>query len=294
MANSFFRKAIIGADDNNWAIYNDAFNLNAIGDYSCYLFNDSGILKISKGRVGINNGSVVGVSDIDTITTVSIAGITNSTWAKIEMSVSGSAVTFSSLDISSENDPASFPSVMATAYNGEKQGYYIDSTKRVIGLIWKNSSGVLDGIVNVRGADEGYIGYSVDTSESPDLTYRWDKEKAFDKSGVPWGNPFMTAIRKKKTGNIIGYFESSAGTITQDDMYQLLSPYIEDGITTLSNGVIIVDVFPGEYNTMLAISRSGSTITLHIRRESVAIIISINCTSGNATDVIDSYKIFVE
>jgi len=279
VANTFFRKAITGADNNNWAQYNDAFNLNAIGDYSCYLYDDSGTLTISKGRVGIDNGSVVGVSEIDTITTISMAGVTNSNWAKIEMSVSGSAVTFTALDISGENDPASFPGVMSTSYNGEKQGYYIDSTKRVIGVVWKNSGGTLDGVVNVRGADDGYVGYSVDTSKTPDLTYRWDREKGYAKSGVPWGNPWATPTRKLKAGVSVVSLADGATARSQDYMFNLVSPYLDDGVTSSATGYVN-DISLG-YTIMWRVVRNGNTITFQGLTLAGGLY-SVNATSGNA------------
>lgn len=158
MANTFWRLPIQNGDENTWAQYEEAQNKQAIGNYSSYLFDDSGTLKVTVGRIGIDDGTNKGVSVIDTETTISLAGISNGLWAKIEMSVSGAAVTFAATDIAGETDPSIIPTDFKDNWNNLKSGYYEIATKRIIGLIFKNSGGSLAGVINSFVDREGYEG----------------------------------------------------------------------------------------------------------------------------------------
>lgn len=160
MANTFYRKPVIGADENAWAQYNDEFILYAIGGYSSYLYDDSGSLKISKGRIGINNDTNRGVSKIDTITTISLTGLTISTWAQVEMSVSGTSVTFTITSIAGANDTAIIPTEFISAFDPSKSGYYINASKRTIGIVWIDKDGLLQGVINSADNEKGYRGYN--------------------------------------------------------------------------------------------------------------------------------------
>lgn len=161
MSNAFYRKPVIGADENNWGPYNDAHILNAVGLNSCKLYDDAGTLKISKGRIGIDNGTNKGSCDIDTVTSISLAAVTNSNWAKIEIEVSGTAVSFSASDTNTGVDtaPEIIPSGFKSAFDESKQGFYITATKRTVGLVWLDSSGNLAGIINANNY-ESYSGYT--------------------------------------------------------------------------------------------------------------------------------------
>jgi len=158
MANVFWRKPISGGDENNWDQYNDAHILEAIGECNVTIYDNGGTLTISKGRIGINDGTNQGVAILDTEETPSIAGIANSHWAEVYMTVSAGSVSFTVLQMA-DTDPSIIPSTFTGAYNPEKGGYYIVATRRCIALIWKGSGGNLDGIINVLNNSKGYNGY---------------------------------------------------------------------------------------------------------------------------------------
>lgn len=157
MANRFIREPITGGDDNAWAPYLMALTeAGGIGGLTAYLYNDGGVLKLSKGFIGINDGTVKGVCVMDTVTTISLAGVTNELWAKIEVSISGTSVTVAAADIAAATDPATLPSTFKNAYDPEKGGFYIATDKRTIGLVWKNSSGVLLAVIRCDGSKNNW------------------------------------------------------------------------------------------------------------------------------------------
>jgi hypothetical protein len=183
MANQFWRFPVEGGDDGAWAPFADEHLRGAgTGSYSCNLYDDSGDLKISKGKIGINNGTVEGIADIDTVTLISLAAVTNGNWAKIEMTVSGTNVTFSAADTDTgvDTDPSTLPTGFTGGWNGEKQGFYISATKRVIGLAWVNSSGTLEGVINVLQSIEGYMGYSISDDANDNKYSFWKNANDLD------------------------------------------------------------------------------------------------------------------
>lgn len=165
MANVFIREARDGGDRGIWASYELAQNRLRLSSISSYLYNDAGTLKLSTGRIGLDNDSQKGACLIDTITTISLASISNSNWGKIEITNNGTGIVLSAADISGATDETTLPAAFTGAYDGEKGGYYIDATKRCIGLVWKNAGGTLEGIVNCLSGSS-YIGYS--TSDDAD------------------------------------------------------------------------------------------------------------------------------
>lgn len=182
MANTFIRQAIEGADDNTWAQYEVAQNKVAIEQITSYLINDSGTLKVTVGRIGIDNNTVAGVADIDTETTISLAGVTSGIWARVLMSVSGTTVTFSAVDIAGETDPLSFPTSIDAAWDGSRSGFY-STASRIIGVVYKNSAGDLALIVNTNKQFknnqfqkvEKYAIFNSTTSFSTGATAGWQK-----------------------------------------------------------------------------------------------------------------------
>lgn len=182
MGNYFWRRPIEGGDENNWAYYNDAHIHSLTGLCTCKLYNDAGTLKISKGRIGIDDGTNKGISVIDTITTISLLPITNGNWAKIEMSVSGTSVTFTASDTDTgvDNDWDTLPPDFLSSFDNEKQGYYISVNKRCIGVIKLDGSGDLEGIINVRNCEEGYSGYSYyDDGEDAQIIWNVHKDSFY-------------------------------------------------------------------------------------------------------------------
>lgn len=151
MANKFWREANPSGDDNAWAQYVMAQDAAARGVLSAYLYNDGGALKLSAGMVGIDDGTVKGVCKIDTAITVSLAACSNSTWLKVELTVSGTAVTVTAADIAAATDPTTLPSAFKNAYDGAKGAFHISASKRCVGLAWKDSGGALLAVVNTVG-----------------------------------------------------------------------------------------------------------------------------------------------
>jgi len=166
MANIFWRLPIENADENTWAQYVLAQEKNSIGDYTSYLFNDAGVLKITPGRIGLDDGTNIGVAIIDTETTISMAGVSANSWAKIEMSVSGASVTFTALDLS--GSVTSIPAGFKNAWNGTKGGFYISASKRTIGIA-RNTAGALAGVIN-QGYGYSYYGEYIGTTN----TIEWE------------------------------------------------------------------------------------------------------------------------
>jgi len=177
MANNFIRFAIEGGDEDDWADFEEPQNYSGtIGACYCNLYDDSGTLKITKGRVGIDDGTNTGTAIIDTVTTISIAGVSNSNWAKIEVSVSGVGVTIAAADISGATDETALPAGFTDAWDGNKGGFYIAANKRCIGLAWKNAGGTLEGIINVGDYSDSYSGYSI-SDDAYDNYYSFIKDK---------------------------------------------------------------------------------------------------------------------
>jgi hypothetical protein len=177
MANTAYRKPIIGGDLDAWGPFNDAFIRDTIGKCSVKLYSNAGALTVSKGRIGINDGVVEALSVIDTLTAVSLAAIGNSQWAEVYMTVAGTAVTFGVAAIAGATLPDVIHATFTGAWSQEYGGYYINPSRRCIGLAWKGSTGVLDGIINVNGDGvEGYNGYSYLTSAQTQKM-QWDKYK---------------------------------------------------------------------------------------------------------------------
>lgn len=179
MANRFFRRPVEGSDENSWAQYNDAHILEAIGECNVKLYNDAGALKVSKGRIGINDGTHEGVCIIDTVTTISLVPVTNNNWAEIYMTVSGPNVTFTAVNTNTGVDIYwySLPSTFIAGFDQTKGGYYINAARRCIGLIKLDASGNLESIINVLNNEEGYNGYSFyDNNEEIKLLWRTTKD----------------------------------------------------------------------------------------------------------------------
>jgi hypothetical protein len=171
MANDFVRFPNSGGDLGTWDTYAEPnIRGGALGHYSCNLYDNAGALTLSKGAIGIDDGTNEGISRIDTITVISMAAVSNANWAKIEMTVAGAGVSFAASDIAGATDPAALPAGFTGAYNPEKAGFYITGTKRCIGLAWKNTGGTLEGIVNVLPYMDGYIGYSI-SDDANDIRY---------------------------------------------------------------------------------------------------------------------------
>jgi microcystin-dependent protein len=156
---TFQREPIDGGDNAVWGSKELKQNRLSIGNKTAVCYDDSGTLKLTKGRVGIYNDSRYGVSVISSIQTISLSGLTASRWAQIELDTSNNLTITS---IAAGSDATTLPSEFTSAFDYEKGGYYINSTKRCLALAWIDSGGSLNGIVNTLSDIEGYSG----TSES--------------------------------------------------------------------------------------------------------------------------------
>jgi len=175
MANRWQRVPIDGGDLDVWGPIEEAINLLGLGTITAYLYNDAGALKLAKGRIGMDDGSQLGAVIVDTITTLSLVGLTASCWAKIEASRVGTVPTFAIASIAGSTDPATLPASFTAAYDGDKQGFYIVGTKRVVGLAWINAAGALEGIVNCLPGNS-YAGYST-SDDTDDVPYYFNVPK---------------------------------------------------------------------------------------------------------------------
>lgn len=151
MSNHFYKKPTEFSDNNLWAPKaEEMMKTSGIGVLTTRLYDDSGTLKISTGRIGINDGTVEGISNIDTVTTISIAGVSSGNWAEVYMSVSSTVVTFAAIDISGATTEQDIPSDFLNAYVSTKDGYYINSARRCIGIVWKTGGGALSHIIQTK------------------------------------------------------------------------------------------------------------------------------------------------
>jgi hypothetical protein len=166
MSNTAFRFPIAGADENTWAQYVLAMERMNIGLNTCKLYNDGGALKLTKGRIGIDDGTQPSICEIDTITTIALTGST-SIWQEIYMTVTATTVSFTAINIAGAINAYEISSTFTNAYNAEKEGYYINADRRCIGIVWVGSTGNLDGIINTESNRQGYNGYSyVETTQT--------------------------------------------------------------------------------------------------------------------------------
>ena len=180
MANYFWKHPVDHGDNNLWGPKAaEIIQSGGIGANTCYLYDDSGTLKVSTGHIGISDGTVIGCSNIDTVTTISIAGVSNGNWAEVYMSVSGTSVTFAAIDISGATTETTIPTDFLNAFSTVKNGYYINAARRCIGIIWKTSGGALSHIINAHyrttrdifaGGDDGL--YLRDNAGNPWMSFQ--------------------------------------------------------------------------------------------------------------------------
>lgn len=167
---TYQREPLIGGDSEIWGSKELSQNRVSIGAITATLYNDSGVLKITPGKLGINTGSSYGIVDISTVETIDFSSITNSRWFYVECTVTSDTATFSTVEISAGQNPAVIPDTFKDSYDPEKGGFYITSSRRVIGLGWKSAGGDLEGIVNVIPFVKGWSGIS-QSNDTNDIEY---------------------------------------------------------------------------------------------------------------------------
>jgi hypothetical protein len=162
MANTFYPFPTVGGSNNTWGTsLNVLLRAGGEGALSAELYNDAGTLKLSKGDIGIYDGVVHGISVIDTITTISTAGMTANNWHKVEMSVSGSSVTLTIAAIAGATDESTIDATTKAAYDYTKQGYYLAATKRLLGVVYLRTALALGRIVNCESGKLGFKGITI-------------------------------------------------------------------------------------------------------------------------------------
>jgi hypothetical protein len=154
---TYQREPIDGSDFNVWGPKELLQNRVAQGLNSCNLYDDSGVLKITAGKIGINTGSSTGVVDVPTAETIGIGSVSSGNWGLVLIAVGGSTATISATNITGATDPDSIPTELTGAFNGSRGAYY-SGANRILGAIWKTAGGALGDIVNVDNGKEGYYG----------------------------------------------------------------------------------------------------------------------------------------
>lgn len=161
MSDIAIREALIGGDLDTWGTYEQEHNHLAIGVHTRKLYLSGATLYLSKGKTGIYDGTQYYVISNSAARSLSLAGLTVTCWAKVELSVVAGVVTTTLTSIAGQTDPNVVPTAFTGAFDETKGGYYIASTKRCIGVIWITAAGACDGIVNVYGNNDNYQGYAV-------------------------------------------------------------------------------------------------------------------------------------
>lgn len=159
MANRFQKFNPDGGNIGLWADPEHEILRLGLGTCTAYLYNDAGALKLSTGRVGLNDGSQEGAVILDTVTSISLVGLTVSCWARVEVSRTFTTPVLEITSIGGATDPAALPAGFTGAYDGNKQGFYVTATRRCVGLAWLNAAGTLEGVVNCLHG-HAYAGYS--------------------------------------------------------------------------------------------------------------------------------------
>lgn len=177
MARTFQREAIDGGDTGRWATPELTQNRLSLGINTIQLYDDSGTLKATVGKIGIQDNSINGVCHNTAIETISLTSVTNSNWFKVEIQRSGSSFTFVASDINTGTytDPTEVPSDFDDAYDPEKGGYYINANYRTIAIGYVDGSGNLKGIINTKSIIEGYYGRTYTSSNNLKIEKTLDK-----------------------------------------------------------------------------------------------------------------------
>lgn len=164
MAFSFLREPIDHGDSNIWASYLMAqIRRGALGALTLELYNNGGALTLSAGYAGIDNGVAKGTIENSAASIIDISSITNSHWAQIELSVSGTVVTLAITEMA-DTDRWTIPATVKNAYDYTKQGYYITATKRLVGIVYKTAGAAVGRIVVCENNRFGFRGVEyVDT-----------------------------------------------------------------------------------------------------------------------------------
>jgi len=225
MANIFQREPTDGGDSGVWGPKELKQNRLSLGAYSCRLYDDSGTLKITVGKIGFNNGSSQGAIDVDTVTSISL-GASTSIWLKVEVSVSGGTPSFTATAIPGATDPGTIPAGFSGGFDNSKAGYYMIATARTLGLAWVNAAGTLEGVVNSYPGMEGYYGYSL-TDDALDWEYTWDVITGLEYDGAYLGRAYLIPESERSSSFILN--GGNAAVWTDIDF----SPHVPYGVVAV-------------------------------------------------------------
>jgi hypothetical protein len=176
MSDIFLREPAVGGDLDSWGLFEEAQNHPSLSINTIVLYNNGGSLYRKPGQIGLDNGSNKGVVTLTgDVGPISLAGLTASRWARVEVSVVGTTPSVTLTSIAAGTDPAVIPAAMAASYNYAKGGFYFLGTARLIGLVWVNAAGNLEGIVNC-GNGFVYSGYAT-SDDAADLLYYFSLQK---------------------------------------------------------------------------------------------------------------------
>lgn len=219
MSDIYIREPTDGGDAGVWAEYELAQNRLAKGVLSCKLYDDSGTLKLTVGQIGFDNGSGNGIVLVRNINTIDISGITNSRWFTVEMTRTGSTPSFTAVELATDTNPAVFPTNVDSYYDNEKGGYYRISTARIIGLGYVDSSGGINGIVNMLSVTEGYRGFVYNNDVAHNITYYYNRDYGDDIGMIEAGTNSSGAWQKYKDGVIRQWMEVTKTGVAQTVAY---------------------------------------------------------------------------
>lgn len=165
MARNYHEENIVGGNTGAWGTPELNQNRLALPINTIRFYNDSGTLKAYAGKCGLVDSSKYGICHNTAVYTISLVGVTNGNWFKVEIARSGTSFTMiaSDTDTGSDTDPGVLPPSLLSNYDYEKGGFYIDSEKRTIALGYKDSGGVLKGIINI-GSENMHNGTTYPTT----------------------------------------------------------------------------------------------------------------------------------
>ncbi len=224
MSNIFKPEPIVSGDVGIWGPKQLDQNRPAIGINTCKLYNDSGTLKLSTGIIGYYTGSKYGFVYVDTVTTISIAGISASDWAYIYLTVTGTTPTFAASTAASA-DYYTVTGLLSTNYNGAYGGFYGPLGQRIIGLAWKSSGSALAGVVNCASIDEKYAGWG--TCPTTGHIYRFEKNLDTNFEANHLGDQFIFLESERPSSLVLS--SGSATTFTDVNC----SALVPKGVTAL-------------------------------------------------------------
>lgn len=161
MARNFQREPIDGGDSGVWGSPELIQNRISLGVLTIQCYDDSGTLKATVGKAGLQDNSINGICHNTAVETISLAPVTNSNWFKVEIQRDGGnnfIFVASDTNTGTDTDSSEMPTGFDSNYDPEKGGYYINSNYRTIAIGYKDSGGNLKGIINMESVIEGYHG----------------------------------------------------------------------------------------------------------------------------------------